>query len=293
MSATGVMGQSIVYNADTGVVVNGTFLPSGAALSVNGTSFFNNFNLGTNYNLLSIDFGENKGFGYNSDTNEIFIANNTSSKIPVKIDTDAPTDSFNILSTGGIKMANIPSGTIASTIGLDSNNDLVKGTVASQFADNESITSAGFTNTITPTSSTEYAYTFASFDRSAPVGTTYEFEFGAVIVWQNATNINDFRTVINITSNLGGILPLVPTATSFPNHYVFKVTVTRTNDAWVQIANVVGGSSQIDSRTNYSITTSTTYTGSITPKLGLETPASAFTTGDLIRFLYMKKTRIK
>lgn len=161
------------------------------------------------------------------------------------------------------------------------------------FNDNESITAAGFTNTITPTTNTEYAYTFSAFDRSAPIGTTYEFEFGVVLVWQNATNINDYRIITDITSNFLGTLSLVPTPTAFPNFYIIKAVVTRTSDSWVQTTTCTGGSVVIDSRIIEFTNTSTTYTGTVIPKLGVQTASSAYTAGDLIQFRYMNKRRLK
>ena len=50
------------------------------------------------YDKFSLTFGESRGFGYDPFLNQFFIGGAIS--VPFKIDTDAPTDSFNILSTG-------------------------------------------------------------------------------------------------------------------------------------------------------------------------------------------------
>jgi len=161
------------------------------------------------------------------------------------------------------------------------------------YADNEVITASGFTDVIIPTSNTEYTYNFGSFDRAAPIGTTYEFEFQAIIIWQNATSINDFRAIINVSSNLSTVLSQVPTQVTFPITYTFKAVVIRSFDNWIQTVTCTGGSTQQDARIFTGIFYSALLTGSRIPKIGFKTPNSAYTSGDLIRFTYMKKTRVK
>ncbi len=75
------------------------------------------------YDKLSIDFGEFRGIGYDPTPNEIFIKG--TSTVPVKIDTDAPTDSFNIKQTGTVQMSNLTIGT-GEVLLLNAQNELVR-----------------------------------------------------------------------------------------------------------------------------------------------------------------------
>ena len=82
------------------------------------------------YDKLSLNLGENRGVGYDPFLNQLFFAGTIT--VPLKVDTDAPTDSLEILPSGGLKMDNIPTGTPVSSLGLDVNNEVVTSTAITQ-----------------------------------------------------------------------------------------------------------------------------------------------------------------
>ena len=85
------------------------------------------------YDKLSLNLGENRGVGYDPFLNQLFFAGTIT--VPLKVDTDAPTDSLEILPSGGLKMDNIPTGTPVSSLGLDVNNEVVASTALVQTTD--------------------------------------------------------------------------------------------------------------------------------------------------------------
>jgi hypothetical protein len=205
----------------------------------------------------------------------------------------------NIGAEPAFSKANLISGPNIAISGVTTNRLVGSGDVviSHSFDSSETITDSNIGTNITVAQNTEYAYTFSSFDRSAPVGTCFIFEFSASIIYQNATDINNFRVIIDIVSSLDAILPLIPTAVSFPNNYIFKVVVTRLSDRWIQVLEIIGGSIVLDSRIaggNSFITTSTNFNGSVVaPKIALKTPNLSFTTGDRITYNYIHKFKVK
>ena len=298
-SATGVITSRTAAEVITDLGLSTNYVTIATNQTITGAKVFNNalLVLSENNPVLRITSTSNTGtlnfrnvFG---EDQAGIILDNPANKFSIATRVSNTDIEIAPHGTGSILLPNIASGT-GDVLMLNGSNEVVKGSSSVDiYAGNESITVSGFSNVIIPTSDTEYAYTFSSFDRSMPIGTTYEFEFEAVVVWQNATSINDFRSIINITTNLLGQLSPTPTQVTFVNSYVFKVTVTRSADKWIQVSNCIGGSGQLDLRMTTEISFSTNYIGLLTPKLGLKTPISSFTSGDYIQFKYMKKTRIK
>jgi hypothetical protein len=152
----------------------------------------------------------------------------------------------------------------------------------------ETITSSDIATVLTQTQNTVVTYPFVqTINRAAPVGTIYSFEYSFDAVYQTASN--NYSVSVTTISAVFFDIPLNPTAVSFPNNYLVKVTSVRLSDKWVTTITVTGGSSQIDARTDTVIVTSTTFTGTVTPSMGIRTPNSAVTSGDRLRFHYFNR----
>jgi hypothetical protein len=186
---------------------------------------------------------------------------------------------------GTVRLAGIPSGTIVDSLGLDSNNQVVKG--ASPV---ETITSSNIGTSITPVQNTIYSYTFdKTINRAAPVGTIYSFEFSFEAVYQTA-GLLGFQLrieVLNLVTNVG--VPIAPTAVAIPISYLAKVTCVRVSDKWQITVICTGGSHDVDARTRTFSTQSTVFTGSSAPTLGVRTSNTTVTSGDYILFHYINR----
>jgi hypothetical protein len=86
-----------LYIGTTNVVAEHKVRISGGAINVTNWPT----SIGA-YDKLSIDFGEFRGIGYDPDYNEVYFAGTTT--VPVKIDTDAPTDSLTINPDGNVSI---------------------------------------------------------------------------------------------------------------------------------------------------------------------------------------------
>ena len=170
-SATGVItGSANLYDAGDSILIGTINTVASHKLRISGGAI-NVTNWPTSvgaYDKLSIDFGEFRGIGYDPNYNEVFIAGTVT--VPVKIDTDAPTDSLVINEAGNVS--------IGGQIHVPTNSKGNSGTGTVTFNWND-----GNIQTVTLTGTCTFAFSNPQSGASYQIIITQDGTGGRTITW--------------------------------------------------------------------------------------------------------------